>query len=211
MIKLALGLVMMSILLVSCSDDDNKVTSKNYFKVGDKEYDLSAGIIDNYGTDDGYGGYDGYNTDLALYSNGFSLQKDEYNEWDLVGKGHFIFFELFSSTGEKFDDGDYNFSEAEPNPIGTFNYADYSISLDSEKEYSEAEEGEIWIDIVGGKVNIAKNGDVYTITIDCINDKGEKVSGFYRGKLRYFDWAAGYENAQSAGLKSGKEKRKLMK
>ena len=109
-IKLVTGVLLVSTLLISCNkDDDNKTGTKNYLKIGDTEYDLSAGILENYGIDNDNSWYYGYNTNITLYSEGLSLQKDEEGDWDLIGKGHGISFEMFSTAGNSLDNEDYVF------------------------------------------------------------------------------------------------------
>ncbi len=205
-LKLLTGVLLAGTILFGCDKDevdDDNAGKTNFLKIGTQEYDLSAGILENYGTDDDTTWHYGFNTDLLLYSAGLSMQTDEYGDWDLTGKGHGIYFEMFSTAGNALDNGDYVFSSAEPFPVKTFVYSGYSINYNTENDDVE-KEGEI----AGGKVSVSKNGSEYTITIDCIDDNGEKVTGFYKGTLRYFDWS---EDFMSASLKSGKTKKNLFK
>ena len=195
----------MSTLLIGCDkDDDDKTGTKNYLKIGDTEYDLSAGILENYGTDDDNSWHYGYNTDLTLYSAGLSLQIDEDDDYDVTGKGHGIYFEMFSNSGNSLNNGDYIFSSTEPYPIGTFAGGGYVINYDSENDDYEGEG-----DIVSGKVSVSKSGSEYSITINCTDENGAKITGFYKGTLRYFDYTV---DNKSANLKSTKtNKNKLIK
>ncbi len=201
--KLLTGLILASSLLMSCdkkddgdkNDDANKVT-KNFLKVGDIEYNLSAGILENYGADDDTSWYYGYSTDLLLHSEGLIVETDEENEYSLVGKGHGIYFEMYSTTGNTLDNVKYAFTSDEPCSIGTFGYGAYVINYDSEVDESGDQ-----AEFASGTVIISKSGSEYSVTIDCTGFNGKKVTGFYKGTLRYFDSSA---LNKSASLKSTK-------
>ena len=172
--KLLIGVLLMSTLFIGCEKiNNNIINKKNYLKIGDKEYDLSEGLLSNGGTDanNATEWHDGYNTGLCLYS-GLSLQRypDYPNDGYLVGDGYYIFFLMFSSSGKSFDDGEYTFSDAEIHPIGTFCYGDYTIK---DKEIKD------------GKIIVSKDGDEYNITFDCIDEDGTRITGSYEGILHY--------------------------
>jgi len=57
--------------------------------------------------------------------------------------------------------------------------------------------------LAGGVVNVSKDGNEYTIEIDCVNKEGQEITGYYKGTLDYFD---GIEYETSASLKSKKRK-----
>ncbi len=196
--KLLTGVLLAATLLLGCKkDDDNNSKTKNYFKVGDTEYDLSAGILENYGTDDNNSWHYGFNTDLTLYSEGLTLQAED-DDWELVGEGHGIYFELFSTTGNALDTEDYVFTLTEPCPIGTFDDGGCTINYDSEQEENSDEED---FDFAGGTVSVSKSGNEYTITIDCTSENGKRITGFYKGTLRYFDWSVGDKSASLKSIK----------
>lgn len=182
--KLLTVALLASTLFISCNKKDDDSGTNNYLIIDSKEYGLSAGFLGNYGTDNENSLHYGYNTDLLLYSEGLSIQLKENDEWYLVGNGHGIYFEMFSATGNYLDNEDYVFNSTEPHPIGTFDYGHYVINYDTENGYSGDED-----DVVSGKVSVYKNGSEYNITIDCASTNGKKITGFYKGTLRYFDWS----------------------
>lgn len=195
MMKLLIGVLVVSTVLISCKkDDDNEKETKNFLKIGETEYDLSAGILENYGTGD-KGWYNGYNTDLTLYSKGLSMELDG-NDYGMVGKGHLIYFEMFSTAGNVLDNKEYTFTSADVCPIGTFDEADYVINFDYENFVFES-----YADIENGKVTVSVKGSEYSITINCTDKKGKKVTGFYKGTLRYFDMTKGKKSASGEPTK----------
>jgi hypothetical protein len=186
LMTLLTGVLLVSTLFLGFDkSEDEKSLKDNYLKVGDQVFDLSAGILENYGTDYDNSWHYGSNTDLFLYSEGLSIQiidSDGYEDWDLDGIGHAIYFEMFSSTGNALDDGDYTISFLEPFPIGTIDASNYSINFDTENIDSAVSK-----EIVSGKVSVTKIGEEYSITINCTDEDGEKITGFYKGTLRFFD------------------------
>ena len=178
---LALSLLTIT-LCVSCSKNDT-LEPESYFKVGNTKYELSAGSINNYGTSKWY---NGYKTHLLLTSKGL---KDE-GGGDVSGKGHLVEFNMFSTAGKALDNADYESSNpkpnaigiAEPNAIGTFDFGYYLISYNTENDHVDADDA-----IVDGKITVSRNGNDYTIVINCTSEEGEKVTGFYKGKLQYFE------------------------
>lgn len=156
------------------------VVAENYLKIGDNKFDLAAGILRNYGTNSAYNF--GYNNDILLYSKGLKLEVNEFDIFTFSGKGHRIIIDMFSTNGNSLNTGDYVYSSTVPHPIGTFQDGFYLINFDNETNEAE-DDGTI----AEGKVSVSKIGNEYTITIDCINEENEKVTGFYKGTLRYFD------------------------
>lgn len=178
MIKLLAGVLLVSTLFMGCDTDDGGITNKkNYLKIGDSEYELFAGVLVNEGRDEHNNGYYGFLTGLFLYSAGISIGDDWFS-----GKGHLIELYMFSTSGNTLDNGDYIYSDSEPYQIGTFPEAVYYINIDFESEdYGTSEY------ITSGKVSVSKKGNEYSITINCSDSNGEKITGFYKGTLKYFE------------------------
>ena len=182
--KLLFAILLLSTLTISCSKDesiekDDLIEADGYLKVGGIEYDLSAGYLENRGVNDIF--YKGYNTHIELYSKGLKIGNEKKSSDFTSGKGHHIGIDMFSTTGETLENKEYIFSTSEPHAIGTFFYSSYEINYDVATGGSE-----VYAIINGGKVSVSKNGDEYTINIDLVNRLDEKVTGFYKGKLKYF-------------------------
>ncbi|MFY0625469.1 MAG: hypothetical protein JXR07_04185 [Reichenbachiella sp.] len=181
-------------LFISCGgedDEDNTPEIANHMIIDGVEYDLSAGFIENYGTDSWH---EGYNTDLTLYSEGISVVNNE-----LVGAGHIIYFEMFSSTSSSLDSDDYNYSSNEPHPIGTFDYGLYLVNGNF-----ETEEVEDIDDITEGTVSVSLTGNEYSITFDCVSFGEKEMSGYYKGTLEFFDYTEVIESPSTKSLKTKK-------
>jgi hypothetical protein len=109
---------------------------------------------------------------------------------------------MFSKTGNSLDIEDYIFTSTEPCSIGTFDDGGYVINYDSENE-GDVDDDEF--EFTDGTISVSKSGNEYTITIDCTSENGKRITGFYKGTLRYFDWTV---DDKSASLKSIKIKNK---
>ena len=178
--NLVLGLFLVSSLFMGCQKDDN--SANNYLMVGNTKYAMAQGTIENNGLMQGDSRkYDGYNLDLTLYSGGFTLSTDDNGELNVSGTGHMIYLEIYTSSAEEYDNLEYTYSDSYPAPVGTFDYGDYVLN------YSPGSIDYKWIEITSGSVTISKSGSIYTIIIDCIDEEGNSVSGYFKGALQYFD------------------------
>ncbi len=165
------------ILFSACSkDDDDK---KNHFKYDGNTYEMTSGVILNWGQWWG----EGYTFDLYLFSEGI-----QYNGiWDITGTGHGIFFEFFSPKENELASGTYNYDPEDSGDPFTFADADFVIDYDIENETGTE------IFIVGGSVKVEKSGSTYTINIDAVAQGGKPVTGYYKGTINVedmsdFDW-----------------------
>ncbi len=171
--------------LIGCKQDKPVTPTpppvvKNHFKVNDKSYDLSQAFLvteEMKSTRDTVYAYF-----LLFLSKGFSIAQDSiYDEPMLLGIGDGIAFEMYSDMFEALDSGEYTYNSVvtTTTTAGTFDEGIYVINYDMETEESNEE-----AEITNGKVKVAQNDDAYTIYIDCINEYGKKVTGFYKGKVQ---------------------------
>lgn len=170
---LLLFILLASSSFISCEkDEDETSSSKNYLKVGDMEYELYEGHIANEGEGSQY---EGFETVLTLYSSSYHQPKQE-------GRDVFIYFEMYTNTGLKLDNGEYTYNVEKPYPIGSIGEAEYEECTNMMDECNDD------IKIASGKITVAENGGVYSITVDCTDEKGNKITGFYKGTLEYLDF-----------------------
>ena len=96
-----------SILLISCSSDDDQPATEeiqNFLKVGDQEFELKSGIIEDFGSYQ-----DLYNFDISLYSIETRVENNEIvpiNDPEMVSA---IYFELFTDNPDDLNVGSYEF------------------------------------------------------------------------------------------------------
>ena len=175
--KFIVAAFMLSVFFMGCKKDDD--TPKNHMTYNDTEYDLSQGVLENYGQ---VSRSSVYNFDLVLLSSGFVIH-DSNGEFDsLSGSGHGIVFELFTSSFDDLAVGDYVY-DAQSESAGTFDYANGVLDYDMETETGTE------FEINGGKLTVVQNGNEYEVNFDCTTTvNGKKITGFYKGSLKYYDY-----------------------
>ena len=177
-ISILTSMLLISLILVSCENEDNE-DKKNYLRIGETEYNLSSGLLDDNGPyrdvmEDFQ--YDGYNLDLKLVSSGITISTDE----GLSGTGLMIAFEMFSSEEGKLSEGTYVYEDTKPYSTGTYDWAVYLTNWPLEESSNDE-----WVNITG-KVAIERNGSEYEIDIDCTDKNGKSIKGYYKGNLHYY-------------------------
>lgn len=157
------------VFFAACSKDDDD-DKKNHFKYDGNTYEMTSGVILNWGQ---WFDEEGYAFDLYLFSEGI-----QYNGiWDITGTGHGIFFELFSPSENELAAGTYNYDSNDTGEPFTFYDADFVIDYDIENETGTE------IIIVGGSIKVEKSGSTYTITIEAVAEGGKPVTGYYKGTI----------------------------
>ncbi len=157
----------MPLFFAACSDDDDD--KKNHFKYDGNTYEMTSGVI----LDWGYSWGDGYMFDLYLFSEGI-----QYNGiWDITGTGDGIFFEFYSPNENELAAGTYNYDAEDEGDPFTFSWSDFVLDFDIENETGTE------IDITGGSVEVKKSGSTYTITIDVVAEDGKPVTGYFKGTI----------------------------
>lgn len=175
--KIFTGVLILSLALTGCKKDKDKGPS-NYFKVGATVYEVSAGTLENYGTD--AANYEGYNLDLTLMSSGIDV--DQYGSWSGTGKA--IYFETYSTSGTILPSGEYTYDYvSDIPPTFTFDYADYCINWTTSNH--------TWVYLVAGTITVVRDGNNYTIDLTGgIDLSANAVTAHYSGTLEYFDYSA---------------------
>lgn len=191
--KVLISVFLICILVFSCNKDEDNETppQKSYFVFNGIEYVLSAGILENFGKDadtsDGWD-YDGNNLDLSLVSNGIIITNSGDTMFDVSGAGQVMYFQMYTSNSSYLDNGEYNFDATSPFPVGTFDAGDFSINWDENNPNND------WIELSSGKLTVNRSGSTYEISINCTDQNGEIVTGYYKGALKYYD----YESSQKS-------------
>jgi hypothetical protein len=178
LIKIFTGILVLSLILVSCKKDKDKETVTNYFKVGGTKYEVSFGTLENYGTDPGY--YEGYNLDLYLHSTGIDVDVNG----DRTGTGKSLYFEMYSTNSASLASGEYAYDlVSDIPPTFTFDISRYSTNW--------TETNENWVYLLLGTVTVTKSGSNYTIDLTGGIDYpgGNQVTAHFSGPLEYFDYS----------------------
>lgn len=194
MFKILPGVFLLGLLFTSCDKEDEG--PENYFTVGQETYEISYGLLENWGrqVDDLNGqdwNYEGYNLDLTFCTEGLGLREGEY-EMEHTGTGQMLYFEILNANGTSLENGTYYFDEdSDPSKVKTFDYASYSNYYDEDVEDND------WIWITAGKITVKKSGSQYEIEVDCTDEYDNKVTGVFKGNLDYYDYVVGLRSATS--------------
>ncbi len=177
---LLLFVVLSTSLLSGCSNDDDNNASEsnnNFLKIGNSEYELKAGSVENYGE------YQAgiYNFDIVLISTAVNLVNGEFVPEDQVFSG--IYFELFTSDQGDLAVGTYTQVPFEDIDAQTFEYSE----VIQDAEIDNEDETGIFSELVQGSIDVIKNGPEYEFEFSGVDDLGRSISGYYKGTLVSID------------------------
>ncbi len=183
-LKFLAGVLIISLAFAGCKKD--KKAPSNFFKIGNKNYSISSGTLENYGVDTDtadFWEYSGYNLDLAFFSKDLVLETTQQGYLNVSGTGQIIYFEIFSANASSLEEGDFIYDASNgPFEVQTFDYSDYALEWDDQKQDNN------WTKITGGKITSKKTGSSYEITINCTDENGNDVTGVYKGPLQYYNY-----------------------
>ena len=172
-----LTIVLLSLFIFTgCKKDKDGDSPNNYFKYEGKTYTINKGILENYGEEDA----GVYNLDLTLISSGINLIESQGEIVGATGTGNIIYFEMFTTSETKLDNGTYEFDYSAE--AGTFDDGELLINYNTENYQAEIDQY-----INEGTVKVVKNGDIYEITINCTDEDGKSVTGYFKGTLKWYD------------------------
>lgn len=158
---------------------DEEVVPKNSMNYDGTEFELSGGVVLNFGQ---LSSSQGNAQVLFLHSSGIKIHENNGKIDSTSGIGHTLYLEIFSPASTVLGDGEYNFDPYYTYQAKTFGNA-YTVF---NANYATAK-GEFH-EIMSGKVIVKKDGNDYTITFDCKEDlAGNKLTGFYKGALKIYD------------------------
>jgi hypothetical protein len=194
-LKLFSVLLAISALFAGCKKDAD-TGRKNIIKYDDKEYALSMGFMENYGK---YLENEGYNIDLTLMSSGFKIHEANGEIDSVSGTGNGIYFEMFTSDSTELDSRIFTYDTEGTRESGTFDNGQVVIDYNA-----TTQEGDIY-NIVQGTVTVSKSGSTYEIAIACKDVSGKDITGYFKGKLKYYN----YGNMDLKNTVSGKLRKVL--
>lgn len=179
--KLLCIFLFISSIMLGCKDKEEEIiVPKNVIAYNGVDYDLSKGILIDYGQ---FGKDEGHTQVLFLYSSGITVHENEGKIDSTSGTGQLIYLEMFSPVANMLGDGEYTYDIYKTYKPSTFDYAYAVLNADY-----YAGEGDLY-EMISGKVTVKKEKekDNYTVSFDCIEGEGKHITGFYKGPLTYFN------------------------
>jgi hypothetical protein len=164
-LKLCVAFIAIGLLTFGCKKDSVK---KNFLKIGDTEYEITAGSLKNYGPDGVI-----YNLDLRLFTDGVQFVSGSH-----TGTGPLIYFEMYTTNGAELDSRDYVYNASSTN-IGVFDYSYYYTNYDSGNGSS--------LDLNSGTVTVNKNGSIYEIEFNGTDQNGKAITGYFKGEIPIYN------------------------
>jgi hypothetical protein len=174
------ALTAIGVLFAACKKDDENDPPKNQMTYNGAEYELSQGIIENYGS---WESSEGYNFDVTLLTSGIAIYVVNDMIDSLSGIGSGVVFELFSSDSTHLADGIYILDEDGNGTPGTFTYG--SVAIDYNVGTQEGTEK----DFIEGTCEVNRNGETFQLSFDCKTEDNIAITGYYNGVLQAFDYS----------------------
>lgn len=170
-------------MVVSACKKDKDEPKKNQFTYGGANYNLTKGIIENYGQ---YPGEGVFNFDVILLSSGLTVYESNGEPDSISGIGNAIVIEFYSTDSTDLATGEYNYNVTGAGT--TFEYAFAAIDFNTDTE--EGTE----VDISGGSIAVSKSGINYELTFSFETIGGNSLSGYYMGPLTRYDYKLAFKS-----------------
>ena len=170
-------LLLIGLVALGCKKD-GEPDPNNSFLYDGKEFELSKGLMIDYGQ---VGPDLGYNLDLFLISPGITIHEVAGKLDETTGKGHFMYFEIFSSVKDILAEGDYVFDTTGTFKGNTFDYSAAVFNVDYDAKISNP------IEITSGKISVKKAGSDFVLLFDFEMVGGKKLTGYYKGPIKYYN------------------------
>ena len=169
--KLLLLLFVFGLLACSSdSDDDNNNQQENIIRIGNQEYPIEKGVLQNWGLL-------GSDTDLADCPNCYELYFG-FGESTLPNN---YYSENYSYQGYLID---ISFVSENTEPSGDFTALESDYDLTSDSSNNEVE---TWVGLNPGSLSVEKSGNTYTVVYSSTDDNGNIVEVYYNGGISYWE------------------------
>jgi hypothetical protein len=174
-----LFMVLFAVFVFSGCGKDEEVAPKSNLTYDGKTYDLANGLLIDYGQ---YKKSQGHEQVLFLYSSGVTVHERSGKIDSTSGKGNILYFEIFSPVSNALGEGDYTFDDTATLLAKTFGLSYVVFNADYVTASGEVHE------IIQGKVNVKKDGNIYELTFACTEGSdAKKLTGYYKGPLKFYD------------------------
>jgi hypothetical protein len=165
------------IFTFSACDKDAEV-KKNSFKYNDKEAEIGTALGFAYGQTEVSGVYW---IAMEFFEKTFTVFYQNGYPDSLAGKGDALLITFLSNKEAEITPGEYTLKpSADPSKPFTIDGDDETgliIGFDAATENDPP-----YVEINGGKVTVAKNGDEYEFTFNLSTNVNSTVTGYYKGK-----------------------------
>ncbi|MCE7044135.1 hypothetical protein [Dyadobacter sp. CY312] len=158
---------------------NNDIEPKNQVFNDGVSYELDKGAVIDYGRTDG--ATQGYSLNLYLMSPEISILGKNGVPDSISGKGHLILFEMYSSTAKELAIGKYEFDATASTKEKSFGPARAIFNANYQTKTGDEYQ------IVSGYVIVSKRDNRYIIDFDCMDNRGKRMNGYYKGEIAYYN------------------------
>jgi len=172
-----IAVIALVIFTLSACDKDEKA-KKNSFKYNNKEAEIGTVIGIAYGQTEVNGVYW---IAMEYLEKSFTVFYENGYPDSLAGKGDVLLLTFLSNKEAEITPGEYT--------VKPSNDASKAFTIDGDEETGliigfdiTNENDPPYVEISGGKVTVAKNGDEYEFTFNLSTNVNSTVTGYYKGK-----------------------------
>ena len=169
------------IFTFSACDKDEEV-KKNSFKYNNKEAEIGTAIGFAYGQTEVSGVYW---IAMEYFEKTFTVFYENGYPDSLAGKGDALLITFLSNKEAEIAPGEYTVKpSSDPSKVFTIDGDEETgliIGFDAAGQNEPP-----YVEINGGKVTVAKNGDEYEFTFNLSTNINSTITGYYKGKPEFF-------------------------
>lgn len=161
-------------LVFGCGKED--IEPKNQIFNAGVSYELSKAAVIDYGKVG-----DAYSLNLYLMSSDMDILGKNGVPDSISGKGHLVLFEMYSDNSKELALGKYEFDGTQSKKVKSF--APASAIFNANYQTKTGDE----YAIVSGSVVVSKNNEEYIIEFECMDIRGKRLNGYFKGGIAYFN------------------------
>lgn len=174
------AIALVTITFSAC--DKDKDEKKNSFKYNNKEAEIGTAMAFAYGQTEVNGVYW---IAMEFLEKSFTVfYANDYPD-SLAGKGDALLLTFLSNKEAEITSGEYTIKPSDdPSKVFTIDGDEETgliIGFDAASDDDPA-----YVEINGGKVTVAKNGDEYEFTFNLSTTVNSTITGYYKGKPKFF-------------------------
>ncbi|WP_019037204.1 hypothetical protein [Psychroflexus tropicus] len=182
-IQNTLLIVLLSSVLISCSSDDDQPTSiesNNFLRVGDQEFELKSGVIQDYGAFQ-----DLYNFDIFLFSLDTRIENGEVVPVDNSETVTYLYLELFTDNPDDLNVGSYNYNDFSDRGNFSYTFSETGINI----AFEGGNQQESFVEIQNGTLEVMSTGTTYEFEFTGTDEENRSISMYYKGSLNNVDFS----------------------